>query len=54
MIGIDAIHHGHILIVDDQTANINALTGLLAANGYQRISATTDARAVPGMHKVHS
>lgn len=54
MIGIDAIHHGHILIVDDQTANINALSGLLAANGYQRISATTDARAVPAMHKVNS
>jgi diguanylate cyclase (GGDEF)-like protein len=50
MIGIDEIHQGHILIVDDQPANINALAGLLTEYGYKRISATTDAGAVPAMH----
>jgi diguanylate cyclase (GGDEF)-like protein len=50
MIGLDAIHNGHILIVDDHQANIDALAGLLAVNGYRRISCTTDGRAVPAMH----
>ncbi|MBK4737881.1 diguanylate cyclase domain-containing protein [Noviherbaspirillum pedocola] len=53
MIGIDAIHDGHILIVDDQPGNVTALTGLLVANGYRRISTTTNGRAVAAMHRAH-
>ena len=53
MIGIDAIHDGKILIVDDQPGHITALTGLLSANGYRRISATTNGCAVAAMHRAN-
>ena len=37
------MHGGHILIVDDDEANVIVLTRILQKAGYERITATTDA-----------
>jgi len=44
---IDSIlEHANILIVDDQQANIDVLTGLLDAKGYTNYATTNDSRQV--------
>lgn len=48
------ILNANILIVDDQETNVILLEQMLRGEGYQRITATTDPRAVRPMHEAHS
>ena len=50
MITIDDIHGAAILIVDDQSVNVQLLEYLLTNTGYTNVSSTTDPRAVAGLH----
>ncbi|MFH1161208.1 MAG: response regulator [bacterium] len=45
------LKNANILIVDDQQANIDVLTGLLEVKGYINVKTTTDPRLVTGMFK---
>lgn len=45
------IKHSSILIVDDEQANVDILTGLLEIEGYRNVSHTTDPRLVPAIFK---
>jgi DNA-binding response OmpR family regulator len=49
MISQNDIYHARILIVDDQSVNVELLQYLLQSSGYQAVSATTDPR-VAGWH----
>ena len=40
----DQLKHARILVVDDEEANVQALTRLLARTGYQDVEATSDSR----------
>jgi diguanylate cyclase (GGDEF)-like protein/PAS domain S-box-containing protein len=53
MITIDDIHSAAILIVDDQSVNVQLLEYLLTNTGYTNVSSTTDPRAVAGLHAAH-
>ncbi|MES2320453.1 MAG: EAL domain-containing protein [Pseudomonadota bacterium] len=50
MITIDDIHAAAILIVDDQTVNVQLLEYLLTNTGYTNVSSTTDPTAVAALH----
>lgn len=43
------LRHARILIVDDEEANVELLEGLLADEGYTRVTGTTDPREALGM-----
>jgi two-component system sensor histidine kinase/response regulator len=45
------LKNAHILIVDDQQANIDVLTGLLELQGYLNVKTLTDPRMVVGLFK---
>jgi diguanylate cyclase (GGDEF)-like protein/PAS domain S-box-containing protein len=53
MITLDDIHGAAILIVDDQTVNVQLLDYLLTNTGYTNVSSTTDPRTVAGLHAEH-
>ena len=44
----------HILIVDDQAANLQLLSRLLADAGYTQVSATQQPEAVCALHRQHA
>lgn len=48
------ILNAHILIVDDQAANIQLLTRLLADAGYTSVSSTTNPAEVCSLHREHA
>jgi len=50
MITIDDIHGAAILIVDDQSVNVQLLEYLLTNTGYTNVSSTTNPREVAGLH----
>jgi CheY-like chemotaxis protein len=50
MIGLDDIHGAAILIVDDQSVNVQLLEYLLTNTGYTNVSSTTDSTTVAGLH----
>ncbi|MDR3390799.1 MAG: response regulator [Sulfuriferula sp.] len=50
MLSIDEIHNAHILIVDDQQANVLLLEQMLSEAGYLHISSTQDPFSVYAMH----
>ncbi|WP_394782343.1 response regulator, partial [Undibacterium sp.] len=45
--------NAHILIVDDQPANVMLLERILRNAGYHRIASTTEASTVCGLHREH-
>ena len=47
------ILNAHILIVDDQEANINLLTQLLNVEGYTNVSSTLEPQEVCALHRKH-
>jgi len=51
MLEASEVLNASILIVDDQEANVMLLEQLLRNTGYTRITATTDPRAVFGLHR---
>jgi diguanylate cyclase (GGDEF)-like protein/PAS domain S-box-containing protein len=51
MISQSDIHAARILIVDDQTVNVQLLEYLLTNTGYTNVSSTTDPTVVAGMHE---
>ena len=53
MIGASDIHHGKVLIVDDQQANILLLERMLRGAGYVCLTSTTDPREVCPLHLKH-
>ena len=53
MISQDDIRSAAILIVDDQTVNVQLLEYLLTNTGYTNVSSTTDSRTVAAMHAEH-
>ncbi len=53
MLETHEILNASILIVDDQEANILLLEQMLREAGYQRITTTTDPRAVCALHRAH-
>ncbi|MFT0170337.1 adenylate/guanylate cyclase domain-containing protein [Paraburkholderia mimosarum] len=53
MMDSSAILEARILIVDDLAANILLLEQILGRAGYARVSSTTDAAAVYGLHHQH-
>jgi diguanylate cyclase (GGDEF)-like protein/PAS domain S-box-containing protein len=53
MITTDDIHGAAILIVDDQSVNVQLLEYLLTNTGYTNVSSTTDPRTVAGLHAAH-
>ncbi|RSZ56792.1 EAL domain-containing protein [Massilia atriviolacea] len=53
MISLEDIHNAAILIVDDQTVNVQLLEYLLTTTGYANVSSTTDPREVAAMHMKH-
>ncbi|HEY0064595.1 MAG TPA: EAL domain-containing protein [Telluria sp.] len=50
MISLDDIHAARILIVDDQTVNVQLLEYLLTNTGYTNVSSTTDPTVVAPWH----
>ncbi|MES2019617.1 MAG: EAL domain-containing protein [Pseudomonadota bacterium] len=50
MITMDDIHHAAILIVDDQSVNVQLLEYLLTNTGYTNVSSTTDPTTVAALH----
>jgi len=50
MISLDDIHAARILIVDDQTVNVQLLEYLLTNTGYTDVHSTTDPTQVAAMH----
>ncbi|MFA7418082.1 MAG: response regulator [Melioribacteraceae bacterium] len=48
------LKNARILIVDDQQANIDVLTGLLDAKGYSNYTATTDSRKVINLYEEYN
>jgi len=53
MITIEDIHLAKILIVDDQSVNVQLLEYLLTNTGYSNVRSTTDPTTVPGLHAEH-
>lgn len=53
MVDPPAILDARILIVDDQAANVQLLTRILASAGYTAVSSTTDPREVLELHRRH-
>ncbi len=53
MISLEDIHNAAILIVDDQTVNVQLLEYLLTTTGYANVSSTTDPREVAALHAKH-
>jgi diguanylate cyclase (GGDEF)-like protein/PAS domain S-box-containing protein len=53
MITLDDIHAAAILIVDDQSVNVQLLEYLLVNTGYTNVSSTTDSTTVAGLHMQH-
>jgi diguanylate cyclase (GGDEF)-like protein/PAS domain S-box-containing protein len=51
MIGLDDIHRARILIVDDQSVNVQLLEYLLTSSGYTQVSSTNDPRQVAALHR---
>lgn len=51
MISTDDIHHGKILIVDDQEANVQLLTRMLLSAGFTSITSTTNPFEVCTLHR---
>jgi diguanylate cyclase (GGDEF)-like protein/PAS domain S-box-containing protein len=51
MINLDDIHAARILIVDDQTVNVQLLEYLLTNTGYTNVSSTTDPTVVAALHE---
>ena len=51
MISLDDIHAAKILIVDDQTVNVQLLEYLLTNTGYTNVSSTTNPLTVAGLHQ---
>lgn len=51
MISEQDIHQAHILIVDDQRANVLFLQDILTETGYTRIDSTMDPLAVVDLHR---
>lgn len=51
MISLDDIHAARILIVDDQTVNVQLLEYLLTNTGYTNVSSTTDPTTVAALHE---
>lgn len=51
MISTNDILAAHILIVDDQQANVELLEQLLHSAGYTHVTSTADPRAVCGLHR---
>ena len=47
------IHAAAILIVDDQSVNVQLLEYLLVNTGYTNVSSTTDSLTVAGLHREH-
>ena len=45
--------NAHILIVDDQQANVSLLEAMLQAAGYARITTTQQPEAVCALHRKH-
>jgi adenylate cyclase len=50
MVSSSDIHHGKVLIVDDQKANVLLLERMLRGEGYVCITSTTDPGEVCGLH----
>lgn len=42
--------NAHILIIDDQQANIDVLAGLLDVQGYLNVKTTTDPRTIVDLY----
>ena len=53
MLEASEILNAHILIVDDQEANVRLLERMLRNAGYQRIASTMDSRTVYSLHSMH-
>ena len=53
MITLDDIHAAAILIVDDQSVNVQLLEYLLTNTGYTNVSSTTDSRTVADLHRAN-
>jgi CheY-like chemotaxis protein len=53
MISEQDIHQAHILIVDDQQANVLLLEDMLAETGYRRIDSTMDPFTVVDLHRAN-
>lgn len=53
MIAASEILQAHILIVDDQEANVDLLTQMLRDTGYSHISSTMDPKEVGALHRTH-
>jgi CheY-like chemotaxis protein len=53
MISEQDIHQAHILIVDDQQANVLLLEDMLAETGYTRIDSTMDPFTVVDLHRAN-
>lgn len=53
MIAVSDMLNAHLLIVDDQEANVLLLRELLSNAGYSRISSTMDPTEVTQLHAVH-
>jgi diguanylate cyclase (GGDEF)-like protein/PAS domain S-box-containing protein len=53
MITLDDIHAAAILIVDDQSVNVQLLEYLLVNTGYTNVSSTTASTTVAGLHMQH-
>ncbi len=50
MITLDDIHAAAILIVDDQSVNVQLIEYLLTSTGYTNVTGTTDPTTVAGLH----
>ncbi|GJJ02836.1 hypothetical protein RugamoR64_33740 [Duganella rhizosphaerae] len=53
MIALSEMLQAHVLIVDDQHANVLLLCELLRNAGYTRVSSTMDPTEVAGLHAAH-
>jgi diguanylate cyclase (GGDEF)-like protein/PAS domain S-box-containing protein len=53
VISLDDIRNARILIVDDQSVNVQLLEYLLTTTGYTQVSSTTNPREVAALHQQH-